>query len=479
MLSFQSHRPASLIGLHLDGRNLDGVLIHRSNGSYRISQTFSIPLTLDPLTNDPELVGREIRNHLDQAGIRERYCTVCLPSNWVLTLACKVPDIPEADVPGFLQLEAEQGFPYDPADLSISTSRYRLPNGAQHASLLAVPQHHLVLLTKTLRAARLKPISLSLGITALEPYTPDPAPSQLSLGVGQTGIDMLVSAPGGIAALRSIEGVIEKDGAGHQPDFDLLAREIRITLGQLPRELRDTIRQVVVYGGSPAAESLIEHIRPIARSLGMSVESGAAPRVNGSEFPQLARTSTASALGLAARHIQGQPCPFEFLPPRVSPWTQFVHRFASRRIAYTGAAAAAVLLLLGSAFLVQQWRLSSLENRWKSMQPRVRLVEGLQTKTRAYRPWFDESALTLRILLRVVQAFPEDGAVSAKNVQIKNGNEVICAGQARDNQALLQLLDSLSAFPQVADLKTQQVRGKSPLQYILTFRWIEGGRHED
>ena len=140
---------------------------------------------------------------------------------------------------------------------------------------------------------------------------------------------------------------------------------------------------------------------------------------------------------------------------------------------------AAVLLLLGSAFLVQQWRLSSLENRWKSMQPRVRLVEGLQTKSRAYRPWFDESALTLRILLRVVQAFPEDGAVSAKNVQIKNGNEVICAGQARDNQALLQLLDSLSAFPQVADLKTQQVRGKSPLQYILTFRWIEGGRHED
>src|SRR4030095_13478386 len=106
--------PSSVLGLALDGSRLDGVVLRRSNGSLQVQKTFTATLALNPLNADPELVGREIRNHLDQAGVRERRCVVGVPLNWALSLQTKVPDLPEEDVEGFLQVEAERGFPYGP-----------------------------------------------------------------------------------------------------------------------------------------------------------------------------------------------------------------------------------------------------------------------------------------------------------------------------------------------------------------------------
>ena len=116
-------RLGSLLGLTLDGSRLEGVVLRRSNGSAQALQSFSVSLSLDPLTAAPELVGREIRNHLDSAGIRERQCIVGLPLRWALTTHAELPQITDADIPGFLQIEAERGFPCDTATLQITPSR--------------------------------------------------------------------------------------------------------------------------------------------------------------------------------------------------------------------------------------------------------------------------------------------------------------------------------------------------------------------
>ena len=87
----------TLVGLTLDGSRLDGVVLRRVNDSLQRLQEFSAQLTLDPLTGAPELVGREIRNHLDAAGVRERDCIVGVPLKWVLTTQTELPPLPEAD----------------------------------------------------------------------------------------------------------------------------------------------------------------------------------------------------------------------------------------------------------------------------------------------------------------------------------------------------------------------------------------------
>jgi len=104
-------RLSSLLGLALDGSRLDGVVLRRTNGSLQVQQSFSTTLSLDPLTAAPELVGREIRNHLEAAGVRERHCVVGLPLKWALTMHTKLPDLPEADVASFhVRVKGDSGF---------------------------------------------------------------------------------------------------------------------------------------------------------------------------------------------------------------------------------------------------------------------------------------------------------------------------------------------------------------------------------
>ena len=70
--SGRTKKLTAVLGLALDGDKLDGVVLKRINGSLQLAQSFSVALTLDPLTAAPELVGREIRNQLDAAGVRAR-----------------------------------------------------------------------------------------------------------------------------------------------------------------------------------------------------------------------------------------------------------------------------------------------------------------------------------------------------------------------------------------------------------------------
>ncbi|HXJ73309.1 MAG TPA: hypothetical protein VNM37_10660, partial [Candidatus Dormibacteraeota bacterium] len=155
--------PSSILGLSIQGSRLEGLVLRRSNGSLQVQRTFTASLTLDPLNGDPELVGREIRNHLQQEGIRERHCVVCIPLNWALTLHTPIPELPEEDIGSYLAIEAERGFPYGPEALLVATSRYAAGE-ERYATQVGIPKSHLQQLEKVLRGAQLRPASFSLGI---------------------------------------------------------------------------------------------------------------------------------------------------------------------------------------------------------------------------------------------------------------------------------------------------------------------------
>jgi len=112
------------------------------------------------------------------------------------------------------------------------------------------------------------------------------------------------------------------------------------------------------------------------------------------------------------------------------------------------------------------------------MAPTVAELEDLQQQIRRFRPWFDESFRSLSILRKVTEAFPEDGVVSAKTFEIREMNSVTCSGIARDDAAFLRLHDQLRAMKEIADLKVDQVKGKTPLQFTFNFRWEPGGINE-
>ncbi|MGD0537616.1 MAG: hypothetical protein ABSC03_08220 [Verrucomicrobiota bacterium] len=479
---FKPKRLTSLLGLALDGSRLDGVVLRRVNGSVQVQQTLSVTLSLDPLTGDPELVGREIRNHLTAAGVRERHCVVCLPLKWALVTHTTLPaELPEAEVPGLLQIEAERGFPCDVATLMLTTSRFQVPGSPAHVTLLGVPRNQVEPLDRVLRAAQLRPLSFSLGLCALQPANTEAANGVLALTIGESYVGLQVTGGGGLAALRSLEGAVETEGSTRVVHADLVAREVRITLGQLPEQFRSTLRRVRIFGPRELAESLADEVELRLQPLGMSVEvvTGYPAGEFGVTLP--AGTAVSPAFSLAAARLVDRPAQFEFLPPRITAWQRLVARYSSgtlQRVGVSAGAAAALVVGLFGFQQVQIWRFNS---HWARISPQVHEIEDAQQHIRQFRSWTDH-ARTLRsltVLRQLTQAFPEDGSVTAKTIEIREEAAVRCTGTASDQAALLRVVDKLRAASHVNDPHVDLISGKPPMQFTFDFHWSEGGSNEN
>lgn len=469
--SLRRQKANSLLGLALDGSRLEGVWLKRTNGSLQMQAAFSVVLSLDPMTNAAELVGREIRNHLDAAEIRERRCLLALPLKWALVAHAAVPELPEADRASFLQIEAERNFPCDVATLSTATSLVKTAAG-QQATFVGVAQSQVATLEAVLRAAQLRPEGFALGITALQ--SPGEA-GVLALTIGEQQVGLQLTCGGGVAVLRTLEGAIEVEGSRRNINPKLIARELRITLGQLPEAVRDGLKQIRVFGPRDLAHQVADELQLRFESLDLKIEVVDAYAANefGVQLP--ANAPVSAAFSLAAAHLAGRKPVFNFLPPRVSQWQQLTARYGTGKLRRAGAIAGGVLGVVLLAFLVQQIQLWRYQSRWNGMKTQVEQLEKIQANIRTYRPWYDESLRSMSILRQLTTAFPEDGVVTAKTVEIRNANLVTCTGTARDNASLLRTLERLRAVGSVADLKVDRIQGKSPMQFTFDFRWVEGG----
>lgn len=477
-LGGRSPGSGSVLGLAWDAGRLDGVLVRRTNGSVKVVQAFNEAMGLDLLTGEPELVGRELRNLLDAQGVRERRCVVACPLKWALTIHVQVPDLPEADLESFLQIEAERGFPCDVSSLVTVTSRYVSPSGQKHATIIGIPRAHLASLENVLRAAQLKPASFSLGLPALRLAAREPKAGVLALSIGENSVGLQAVQDGGIVALRAIEGAVESEGGHRRLRPDMVARETRITLAQLPPDLRDTVRQVRIYGPPDLSQQLADEIELRLDSLSLRVERVTAHEPGDFSIQVPPDAPLNSAFGLAVRFLEGRSSSFEFLPPRVSNWQQFASKYSSGRLQQAGLAAGVVALLVAGLFLYQEWQLRSLQRQWVQIRPPVEELRELQRRTALFRPWFDESFRGLSIMRRLTEAFPEDGSVTAKILEIRGPGSVTCTGTARDYEALLKTVERLRAAPEIPSVNLGQTRGNSPaLQFTFSFVWSEGGVH--
>ncbi len=466
---------SSVLGLALDGSRLDGVVLRRTNGALQMQQRFSAALTLDPLTAAPELVGREIRNQLDAAGVHERHCVLGLPLKWVLTAHTELPPLPEADAASLVQMEAERGFPTDVATLQLGNSICPLAGDKKHVLLAGIPRAHVETLEKVLAAAKLKPVSFTLGLAALQPPAAEKSNGVLALAIGETTVSLQITCGGGLAALRALEGAIENPTGRPALLPDLVARESRITLGQLPAELRDAVKRIRIFGPRELAQPLADEMELRFEPMGLSIEVVAAckPDEFGLQLPPDAPVS--AAFSLAARRLADQPPTFEFLPPKPTLIEQFAAKYSSGRLRTTGAVAAGIVAIVCLAFLVQQIELWHYRSQWNAMSAKVADLQGVEALRQQFQAWYDPSFRDLAILRQLSLAFPENGVVTAKTISIQGGNAVSCSGNAQDNASLLAMQGKLSAADGVSGFKWDLIHGKAPKQFTFDFIYGTGG----
>lgn len=476
MIDFITKRKLnSVLGLCLDGSRLEAVVVRRAGGGLQVQKSLAAPLTLSPLTGDPVLVAREIRNHLDAAGIREKKCVVCIPLNWVLTMqTALLPELSPEDVGEFLQIEAERGFPSGPDNLYISNSLSIAPDGGKAVLQMGVPRNHLALLEQVLKAAQLKPVQFSLGISSLQTAGTENAPPLLALALANQSLDLQVTSGGGIVSLRSLDGALETEGAQKRIDADLVGRELRITIGQLPASVGGALKTLKIFGRGDLARQFAEDISARAKSLGLKLEP--VDRVGPIDFAETPAPELmlSPALSLAMNCLAGVKSP-DFLPPKVSPWKQMLAtKFSSAKLAYAAGAAAALALLVGAAFGYQQWQIGSYEGQLSSIQEQVTELQADKDQIRKFRPWFEENYRSLRIIKKIVEAFPPEGSVTARTLEIRDLSTVTCTGTAVNNASYLRMNDELRKAKEISNLNND-IHGQNPMQFTFSFQW-EGGK---
>ena len=455
-------RPTSVVGLSVTEGQLRLVHVARAKQAVAVIRSATAPLTLDLLHPEAELVGRELRNHFEAAGIRERHCIVALPPAWVMTQHSAVPELAPDDLASLLQIEAEKGFPSDPDELQITRSSQQAAN-QRFVCQLAVRKDQLDRLADVMRLAGLKPVSFSLGLAALPGAMGTDAEGCVTLVVEPKGASLLIAAGGGIAAFRTLEASIDSENGEAVVNGAALAREIRITFEQVPPVLRQDVRRLVLRGHEQMVPQLAEILGPWAADAGLAVD---------------ARPATAKSVGeeiaeqLALRVVRDGPPALEFLPPRPSRWSVLMARYSSKRLATAGFAAAAAVVALLLAFGWQEYRLWTLRSEWAGMAAQVADLEATQGRIREFRPWYDTSFRNLTIMKRVVECFPDNGSVTAKTFEIHSPASVSVSGTARDNASLLRTLDQLRQAREIQGLKIEQIRGKTPAQFNFTFRWV-------
>ena len=279
---------------------------------------------------------------------------------------------------------------------------------------------------------------------------------------------MVVTAKGDIAILRALKDVTDEGG---DIEEKALAREIRVTLGQLPAGLREGIDKIEVCGKEANAGKLVSALKARTEALGLAIEAQPAAHVeSGVVAPPLSGTIPAP-VALAASHIANPGELLNYLPPHVSPWERLLEQAGSRKHGTSAAILGAFALIVLLAFLWQGRTLGRLESQWSGMKDDVQDLDRLNGKASRFRSWYQSSQPNLQIFLALAQAFPEDGAVTARNIEISDREKVTCTGVAGNQLDVMDVVNRLRKMPQVQDLRTQRMSGTSPVQFTFEYRW--------
>ena len=451
----------SVLAVTLESGRIAVDLLRREEGGSSVMRSFSLPVGAEAVLADAEKAGQLFAEQLAAAGIREKRCVVCVPAGWALTTSTDVPGVGAEDLRGYLELRAEREFPIPVADLRIAHCRYTLPDGNVRATLAAVPTKRAEAVERMLAAAGCRAVSLSLGLDECMPAPESPA--SLHFLANGNHVDVVIAAGGGIAALRSLPGVVGEIGTTFDaPGF---SREVRITLGRLPETVRTQVREALFGGAPDSAENLCIEIRKHLHRMGIESRLERPAYKAGVDHP-------AAGLAAAQRHLRQEPVVFEFLPPQVNRWQEMATRFDSRGRRWMIGAAFAAVVLPVLIFFVRSRMESSLQAEWDGMKRNVADLESLQQSIRRFRPWFESAPMNLQAIESLTDAFPELGEVWAKNVQIGEDFKVTCSGYAQNNPALLAMLSRLRARPDVTAVQVQSVRGEKPVQFSFTYKWV-------
>ena len=169
--------------------------------------------------------------------LHKKHCIVSLPVGWLFSCRTELPELEQEDLQSFLDTQAEREFPLPLDGLQIAQAPFQDHLEASHLFRMALPTQRFGLLNEVMERAGLKPLSWSVaqaGPSFLQSLGVQDALCLLSTPMGY---DLLAVSGGALVMGRSLS-------ESNQPQQ--LAREIKISLGELSLEMQRSIRTCLI-----------------------------------------------------------------------------------------------------------------------------------------------------------------------------------------------------------------------------------------
>jgi len=427
----------------------------RVNGA---NAPLSVPLAVNPLADEPQVLAQELRERLQPLGRLPRRVIVGVPLNRVLVSAVHIPEMPGEEVPGFLRLQAEREFLLPPEDLRLGVSVAAPGQGSGNAVLAALEGRQYANLERGLRLVGFREI---LAMPAAAAAAGDG--TAVRLLAGTDGVDLVATLNGRVVFVRRLAA-----GTGDPTTTDAalpaLIGDLRISLRQLPDDVRVGASTIEVIGHAESVDGLVAALSQA--------------HVSGSWPLQAVRAEHSVASFLCAqtarRLAAGRDPDLVMVPVPLAHQANGLTRWR-RPLAVAGGVAAGVVLIVAALALCQSRQLSSLRADWQSLSPRAETVRQVIDTARSRQAWFSDQAVTLDLLRAITLAFPERGVVWATRIEITGRRQAVVAGNALNREDWLRTLEALRQTAGVRDLRVTQARetadGKSPMTFALTFTY--------
>ncbi|MDB4665117.1 hypothetical protein OAE97_02100 [Verrucomicrobia bacterium] len=451
-MGWRQGKPASVVSLDWQHDTLQFESVRKAGQGCRSVTQGSMVLPENVFEEDAETLGAALRTKLDAAGIKEKGAICSLPIAWLFGVRTEVPQLSGEDLEFFFQTQAERAFPLPLDELCISRSQFTSSEGKQHAFIMAIAVHRLDHLSRVMQAAGLQPLSWSLNSASPSFLQSLPEKNALCICSKPHGFDLIVVLGQRLALARSLS---ETDSSGQ------IAREVKISLGELDADIQASVDAFYHCAEWDVDEGAIPEITKTFDGLAKRLDL---------EYKSVSRKQTA-ALDLGADFLLNRANPFEFLPPKVSPFEEWTQTFSTGRNKWLGTATVAVVFTLCLLFFWKSQTLKGLEEEWLAMEEQVGELEGLQERIRLYRPWYDESIPSLKLIQHLTQAFPEQGEVWVRELEIRDASTVVCSGFARNQRAWLDMFEKLRMSPQVKDLTLGYLREDKQQEFSFQYRW--------
>ncbi len=456
-------RPVLVNGLSIEPEETVVCQFRKRGTQVQVMQTLRLPIRAGTFKTDPARAGLELLAALKTARIRGKRWVISLPLAWVFTAPFELPELSEADAHNFAQMEAERRFPLSPDELALTMSQRRGGEGPQQAMLVGVPLELLAHVDTALKAARVRPSSITVGMSALTAAQGEDG--FVMICAGQGFVDIAAGQGGTVYALRNLAWEEEQSEAEPHRMAREIARQVRITLAQTAGQDGDRVQRAVLYGVQNWPPDALDTLFDALGELGLSAVEGV---VKGAPNPAEAPPAL---LARAVGDLAGEPPPVELVTKRKARLQSAAARLSKRNVRWMIAAVASAILLVAGAFGYQEHTLSQLQDQWDAMAGQVDEAKTLQERVRFYRPWYDETIPSLAIPKYLATAFPEAGSVSLKSLHVKDRTAATCSGSASNFADLMQVKQSLDKSGDLDDLKLFSARGGTPVAFTLTFSW--------